>query len=79
MTNAPETTPNAEQIAARLTEAQRELLLELSGAWKLVTIEEIKPLNKLGLTTGRKTSFGGYAARLLAPGQQAREILRRQA
>lgn len=79
MTHTTETTPNAEKIAARLTEAQRELLLELSGAWKLVTIEEIKPLNRLGLTTGRKTSFGGYAARLLAPGLAVREILRRAA
>lgn len=64
-----------EQIAAKLTEAQRALVLDMSGAWKLCTVEQVRPLNKLGLTAGRKTSFDGYAARLLAAGQEVRDHL----
>jgi len=62
-------------VIASLSEADRNLVLDLSGAWKLCTAEEVKPLNKLGLTAGRKTSFGGYAARLRSFGLAVRHEL----
>ena len=57
-----------------LTEAQRAMVLDMSGAWTLVTPEQVRSLHRLGLTTGRTTDFG-YAARLLAPGLEVRKVL----
>lgn len=66
-----------EQIAKGLGEGERRLVLDLSGAWKLCTVDEARPLNRLGLTDGRKTDFG-YAVRLLKPGLAVRAYLLEQ-
>jgi hypothetical protein len=70
-------TTDIAQIAAKLTKAQRKTVLELSGAWKLVSPTEIVHTNKKGLTSSRATSFGGTAGRLTPLGQQVRALLRK--
>lgn len=63
------------EIAKGLTEAQRELVVDMSGAWKFCTIDEVRDLNKAGVTIGRFMSFGDYAARLSPLGEAVRAVL----
>ncbi len=66
------------KLAATLSEAQRELVLDLSGAWKLCTLDDVRALNAAGITSGRKTSFGAYAVRLTKRGEALRNHLTKE-
>ena len=64
------------EIARKLTKAGNVgAVLEFSPAWKFCDPDEVAHTNLLGVTVGRETSFGEYAARLTPLGLAVRAEL----